>query len=693
MLGVLGLTLLERPFQARLLRFEDVVEDASETLPGETDEHLLFTSAWTGRVLKRYELLEEIGRGGMAVVFRALDRALEREVAVKLLHPHLATRAESARRFVREAKAVAKLHHPYVLEIFDFSNEDESEGKFIVTELIRGATLRDFVERYPTICPELGVCIGLCLCSALAHAHELGIIHRDIKPENVMIRDDGRIKLMDFGIAHVLDADRMTASGSLLGSPAHMPPEVIDGKGSGIPGDIFSLGTVLYYLTTNTLPFIGVHPTAVLRNIIDSRYTEPSQANPRISRGLDAIIRRCLAREPEQRYQQVTELAEALEKELATLELAKPESLAQDYLKDPEGFAPQFRAQLEQKLLQQARESVHRRETLRAVDLLNRLLDYEPEHSEALQLLQALRSRRRGRLFLLLGAGLCSLVLMGYGALQLGATSSPIPGGLSWSALDAAPTRPERVPVARPSPHVPALEQKTPPEPSRQPLLDALQVPLLDGFILGSAGMPRPFLVSAPLPPREVQPVARPLDEPTEKPIETPEQLRVRLDVYPFDTVAELKGMRYEANEDGSILLALVAGEYEVKLSCERRCQSKRVNVTVSKELASDGVITLSPISMAWSPGLIVIEAPKARSVYFVARRDNELSFSYMSEAARGNHISGFNALGAPIDYEIFAIPTNVKLDRLTLDAVEQAAYDSVLVKVGPGERQTATFR
>src|SRR6185436_18414732 len=148
----------------------------------------------------RYRILEQLGQGGMSVVYKGLDTALDREVAVKVLHPHLAGKEESRKRLAREAKAVARLHHPNILEVFDFSAAD-SDDAYIVTEYIRGQTLRELAQKEPLHPPEIAVMVVHQLAQALGNAHQEGVLHRDLKPENVMIRQDGVLKLMDFGIA------------------------------------------------------------------------------------------------------------------------------------------------------------------------------------------------------------------------------------------------------------------------------------------------------------------------------------------------------------------------------------------------------------------------------------------------------------------------------------------------------------
>ena len=236
-----------------------------------------------GRQISRYRIVEQIGSGGMSVVYKGVDTTLDREVAVKVLHPHLASKEDSRRRFSREAKAVAKLHHPNILEIYDFSGDDAPEA-FIVTEYIRGVTLRTFAEQHRFDPPEIAAMAVHELASALDHAHGIGIIHRDLKPENVMIREDGVIKLMDFGIAKVLDRDeRMTMTGALVGSPAHMAPEIIEGLEAGREADIFSLGTILYWLCCGKLPFMGNNTTQTLKLILDGTYPDPRLSNAAVS--------------------------------------------------------------------------------------------------------------------------------------------------------------------------------------------------------------------------------------------------------------------------------------------------------------------------------------------------------------------------------------------------------------------------
>ena len=263
------------------------------------------------KIPERYTLIEEVGQGGMAVVYRAQDETLKREVAIKVLHQHLAAEPESKARLEREAQAVAKLRHDNILEIFDYSGLD-SQSAYIVTEFIDGQTLKQFLSGAPLRHPEIAALIAIEVCGALAHAHGVGVLHRDVKPENVMVRKDGLLKLMDFGIAQVLDLERMTVTGQLLGSPAYMAPEIVEGKQLDFRTDVFSVGIMLYLLATGSLPFSGKNPHEVLRRITEGKFPDPRAVGRGVDQALSRIITRALARRPEDRYADVGPLADEL---------------------------------------------------------------------------------------------------------------------------------------------------------------------------------------------------------------------------------------------------------------------------------------------------------------------------------------------------------------------------------------------
>ncbi|MBW2507998.1 MAG: serine/threonine protein kinase, partial [Deltaproteobacteria bacterium] len=241
------------------------------------------------RKLEKYEVLDEIGHGGMATVYRARDSSLDRFVALKVLHPHLQRTTEARARFAREAKSVARLRHPHILEIYDYSGE-ASDETYIAAELLTGPTLKELVLNHEALPPEIAGCVAVQLADALAEAHAKGIIHRDVKPENALIHEDRCVKLTDFGIAHMVDTHNFTATGQILGSPGHMAPEQVEGRTCDARSDVFSLGTVLYFCSTGRLPFVGRNPHHLLKLLLGGEYPDPVRLRPEIGADLAAIM-------------------------------------------------------------------------------------------------------------------------------------------------------------------------------------------------------------------------------------------------------------------------------------------------------------------------------------------------------------------------------------------------------------------
>ena len=203
----------------------------------------------------RYKIIRSIGEGGMANVYLAYDTILEREVAVKILRGDLADDEKFVRRFQREANAASSLKHPNIVEMYDVGEDDGNY--FIVMEYINGKTLKSLIKKRGALTLEEVMDIMLQLTSAVACAHDSYIIHRDIKPQNVMILEDGRIKITDFGIAMALNSNELTQTNSVMGSVHYLPPEQANGSGSTIKSDIYSLGILMFELLTGKLPFNG----------------------------------------------------------------------------------------------------------------------------------------------------------------------------------------------------------------------------------------------------------------------------------------------------------------------------------------------------------------------------------------------------------------------------------------------------
>ena len=342
--------------------------------------------------LGRYRLDEQVGQGGMAVVWRGWDTQLRRTVAVKVLHAHLHARDEVRRRFDREAHAVARLHHPYILDVYDFS----AEPGYLVTEFIRGVNLRAFADAHPFDPPELAAACLLPIAEALQHAHAAGVVHRDLKPENIMVRDDGVVKLTDFGIAALLDPDeKFTITGSILGSPAHLAPETIEGKPADPRADLFSFGTILYFLSTGKLPYQGASPAALLRNILEGKQQDPRMVRPSVSDAQARIIAKCLETDPAKRYQSAAEVKQELEQLLHDAGLNEPMRDLAEFVKAPEAHSAQVRERLVQRCLEQGDEQLKKRKTSAALAAFGRVLALDPSNARAKGQVERIRRRER----------------------------------------------------------------------------------------------------------------------------------------------------------------------------------------------------------------------------------------------------------------------------------------------------------
>jgi serine/threonine-protein kinase len=382
-----------------------------------------------GQVLDKYELLERVGQGGMAVVYRGIDRQLKRVVAIKVLHKHLADYQEARDRFEREAQAVAKLRHENIVEIFDYSGAEEAEavgGSYIVTEFIDGSTLKERVTERPIGYPEIGAMIVLQVCRALAHAHAGGILHRDVKPENIMIRNDGVVKLMDFGISHMVDLERLTVTGQLLGSPAYMAPEHVEGRPLDFRTDVFAIGIVLYQLTVGKLPFEGKNPHEVLKRIAECRFLDPRQANPRIGNRLGRIILRAMAAAPGDRFPAVSEMVIALEGYLDESGISHDKVVSElgRYFQGPAAYEQALRDRMVDHLARWGQARLADDDRAAALDVFDRVLTIDPTNARVLELLDGINRRKRRR-SQAIAAGLAAVV--GLGAWMVHRNTQPPP--------------------------------------------------------------------------------------------------------------------------------------------------------------------------------------------------------------------------------------------------------------------------
>lgn len=265
-----------------------------------------------------YELLQEVGRGGMGVVFRARQTSLDRVVALKLMHQVLNEDGEHAARFLREARVAASLRHPGIVAIYDLGRL--GGVPFFTMELVEGSSLEGLLDDGP-VAPARAAELVMIVAQSIAYAHEHGVVHRDLKPSNVLLDLDGRPKLADFGLAKDLSAQATRGStrpGFLIGTPAHMAPEQAAGDTSGQPAvDIYGLGALLYHLVTGCVPHTAATLEAIVRQIIEETPLAPGTLVADLPAPIEAIAMRCLAKRPADRYGSAREVAAELERFLS----------------------------------------------------------------------------------------------------------------------------------------------------------------------------------------------------------------------------------------------------------------------------------------------------------------------------------------------------------------------------------------
>ncbi|HZG76984.1 MAG TPA: Stk1 family PASTA domain-containing Ser/Thr kinase, partial [Paenibacillus sp.] len=270
----------------------------------------------------RYELIERVGGGGMALVYKARDTLLNRHVAVKVLRQQYVHDEEFIRRFRREAQSAASLSHPNVVSIYDVGQDGETH--FIVMEYVEGANLNDIIKAQAPLQTAEAVHIATQICDALEHAHTNGIIHRDIKPHNILIGKNGRVKVTDFGIARAITTSTITQTGSVIGSVHYFSPEHAKGVTAGEKSDLYSLGIVLYQMLTARLPFIGESPISVALKHLQEPVEDPRVVNPMIPQSVENVILKSLRKRPEERYVSAGEMLRDLESCLAPERRGEP---------------------------------------------------------------------------------------------------------------------------------------------------------------------------------------------------------------------------------------------------------------------------------------------------------------------------------------------------------------------------------
>jgi eukaryotic-like serine/threonine-protein kinase len=254
----------------------------------------------------RYELGEEIGRGGMADVYLAHDRLLDRRVAVKVLSPAFASDPTNFERFRREAQSAAGLNHPNIVAVYDWGEDDDTS--FIVMEYVPGHTLRDLIQAYGHLSPNEAARIAAEIADALSFAHEHGVVHRDVKPGNVLINPQGQVKVTDFGIARAETGDPLTKTGAVLGTATYFSPEQAQGLALDGRSDVYALGVVLFEMVTGTAPFTADSPVSVAYKHVREEPAAPSTIVPGLPGAMDRIVLTAMAKDIGARYQSAQDL-------------------------------------------------------------------------------------------------------------------------------------------------------------------------------------------------------------------------------------------------------------------------------------------------------------------------------------------------------------------------------------------------
>jgi serine/threonine-protein kinase len=496
------------------------------------------------------------------------------------------------------------------LDIYDYSSED-AEQSYIVMEYIRGNNLREFLSQHKTVPPEAAALIGIGICEALACAHEHGIIHRDLKPENVMVSNHGDLKLMDFGIAHVIDAETMTQTGSLLGSPAHMAPEMIEGEKVDARADIFALGTVLYLLVTGRLPYDGSNAPQVLKKVLSGEHQPVEEAEPKVGREMSGIIETCMNHAPEDRFESVRDVIKALKAVVERVGYAEPREELRRFLLEPAGWTERFEECVVPTLTELGKAALEHGDVPRAIADFNRVLEYDPGNPEVERILKGLHQSRTLRNSLLGASAVAAVALLSW----LAVIYWPVPTD---PVVEAPPVAVEVEP--------PAVVRQPEEQPTLQHREDTEQLgkrAAEDLLRIAQEIAQRPRFTVA-----EVRHVPMPaiITRPTEeKTIEEPAE--VRPTVYPYrfrlsPPAAQLTilGRTYSSLE-AARGIDLPPGKYVVSAS-SRGCKSLRTSILVDGPQADRHDIVLN-----WEDGTVNVSSDVDAVLYLgedtrnVARR------------------------------------------------------------------------
>ncbi len=270
-------------------------------------EELTTGSTFAGR----YQIIEELGKGGMGKVYKVLDKEINTKVALKLILPEITEDKKTIERFRNELKTARDISHKNVCRMYDLNKE---KGTYYITmEYVSGGDLKTFIRRAAPLSTARALSIGRQICEGLSEAHKIGIVHRDLKPNNIMIDDNGNARIMDFGIARSVKGKSITGSGIMIGTPEYMSPEQAEGKDVDHRSDIYSLGVILYEMVTGQLPFQGDTPLSIAMKHKGEAPKDPMELNPQIPKDFSRVILKCLEKAKEHRFQKVDEVLKDIE--------------------------------------------------------------------------------------------------------------------------------------------------------------------------------------------------------------------------------------------------------------------------------------------------------------------------------------------------------------------------------------------
>ena len=263
-----------------------------------------------GQTVGNYKIEEKLGEGGMGAVYKGVDTMLDREVAIKALRPELASQTSVVERFRSEAVTLAKLNHPNIASLYSLFRQGEE--LYMVLEYVRGETLDTILQKRGALPSEEAIPVFCQVLDGINHAHEYGIVHRDIKPANMMLTENGKLKVLDFGIARLLGSARMTRAGNIIGTLEYMAPEQVKGRETDARSDIYALGMMLYEVLTGKTPFDTENEFELMKLQTEAMPPPPRELNPDIPEEVEAAIMQAIAKDPNERFQNAGEFLQEL---------------------------------------------------------------------------------------------------------------------------------------------------------------------------------------------------------------------------------------------------------------------------------------------------------------------------------------------------------------------------------------------